>query len=86
MILLVMQWENVAGEEARQVLNEIDFNICNNLNLFSFIVASLLFAKDARAAKDRKPFNKALLMKLKPNLYKSHQEYAISLRSGSGIL
>ena len=26
----------------------------------AFIVASLLFAKDARAAKERKPFNKAL--------------------------
>merc|ERR1712111_92313 len=31
----------------------------------AFIIASLLFAKDARAAKERKPFNKALLVKLK---------------------
>jgi len=53
----------------------------------AFIVASLLFAKDAKAAKDRKPFNKTLLFKLKPNLYRSYPDYAISLRSaGSGIL
>lgn len=53
----------------------------------AFIVASLLFAKDARAAKERKPFNKALLVKLNPKQYKSYPDYAISLRSGgSGFL
>jgi len=62
------------------------------LSLFacvSFIVATLLFAKDTKAAKERKNFNKELLIKLRPDMYRSaYTDYAQSLRSsgGSGIL
>ncbi len=56
----------------------------------SFIVASLLFAKDSRASKERKAYNKELLMKLKPAMYRpALGSYASTLRShggGSGIL
>ena len=34
MTMLAVQWANVAGEEARQVLNEIDFSMYNEWNTY----------------------------------------------------
>jgi len=48
------------------------------------IIATLFFAKDARSAKERKGKNKALLLKLKPPIYRNYSEYTRSSRSNVG--
>ena len=51
-----------------------------------FIISAVFLAKEVRAAKERKPSNKLMLMKLKPHLYRNgHSSYASTIR-GSGYL
>ena len=54
----------------------------------SHIIAAIFLAKDARAAKERKSTNKALLIRLKPQLYRAYSDYTVKSRSnvGSGYL
>ena len=51
-----------------------------------YIISAFILAKEVKAAKERKPTNKLMLMKLKPYLYNNgHSSYASTIR-GSGYL
>lgn len=49
----------------------------------AYTVSSILYAKDSKDAKFRKALNKELLIKLKPDMYRTQLHYAQSLRSGA---
>ena len=75
----------VAGMEFKKVFSRNFWYIS-----YEFIFAAFFFYKDARSAKERKTKNKALLARIKPNLYmKTFSDFASrSSRSniGSGYL
>ena len=52
-----------------------------------FLISAIILAKEVKSAKERKPTNKLMLMKLKPYLYNNggHSSYASTIR-GSGYL